>query len=225
MSLKNIFSFLSRGESDILDRVIETLDTSIQASEHLLSEVKFLKAHEYDSVNREYETIAKLEEQGDDQHRKLVRELCTGSFFGGIREDLLNMLELIDNIADAAKGAGKVFDERHMSERVIDYFFKKDVEGFITKTIEAAKTFRTAIEALKKSKEDVLSICEEVEKQEDEADELRFEIIKHLFKNEVNAGALDIIMLKDFLVTADDIADNAEDGSDDLLILVAKGYS
>ena len=32
-------------------------------------------------------------------------------------------------------------------------------------------------------------------------------------------------MLKDFLNTADDVADNAEDGSDVLQILVAKGYS
>jgi uncharacterized protein Yka (UPF0111/DUF47 family) len=60
---------------------------------------------------------------------------------------------------------------------------------------------------------------------EREADTMKYAIIQHLFKNEINAKSLDIVMLKDFLETADDIADNSENGSDVLSILVAKGYS
>ena len=54
---------------------------------------------------------------------------------------------------------------------------------------------------------------------------MKYAIIQHLFKNEINAKSLDIVMLRDFLETADDIADNSENGSDVLSILVAKGYS
>ena len=63
------------------------------------------------------------------------------------------------------------------------------------------------------------------EQSEEEADTIRYGILDNLLKNEIGGDVLDIIMIKDFLNTADDVSDNAEDGSDILQILVAKGYS
>ena len=129
---------MARGEHDILTRVIAMLDISIDASRHLLSQVQFLRKYDYEAVNREYETIDDLEAQADREHRALVRGYCSGSFFGGIREDLLALLELIDNIADSAKGAGEIFYERQIPKPVIDYLFKEDVDAFISTCVATA---------------------------------------------------------------------------------------
>jgi len=224
VSLRNFFSFLGNGEQQILDRVCKLLDSSIDTSRHLLALAGYLKSYDYDAVNREYATIADLEEQVAQEHRSLVRELCTGSFFGGIREDLLTLLELISNISDTSKRAARVH-ERQVPKDVVDYLFKDDVELFISTCISVAELLLQGIEALGKNKEEVLSIAEKVEAMETKADTMKYAIIQHLFKNEINAKSLDIVMLKDFLETADDVADNSENGSDVLLILVAKGYS
>jgi len=225
VSLRNFFSFLGDGERQILGRVSNLLDSSIETSRHLLALAGYLKNYDYDAVEREYATTADLNEQVVQDHRSLVRELCTGSFFGGIREDLLALLELISSISDTSKRAARVFHERQSPKDVIDYFFKEDVELFISTCISAAELLRQGIVALEKTRDEVLTIVEKVEAKENEADAMKYAIIQHLFKNEIDAKSLDIVMLKDFLETADDVADYSESGSDVLSILVAKGYS
>ena len=224
-AFKNIFEFFSRGEQQILEKVVGNLDVSIDAARHLLKLVASLQKYDYGDVNREYEIIAELEDKGDVSHRTLVREIVMGSFFGGIREDFLNLLEKIDSIADASKDAGKIFHERRVPKETVDYLFRRDVVSFIAACIKTTELFRESIFGLEKDRTDVLSLVEKVEQSEEEADTIRYGILDNLLKNEIGGDVLDIIMLKDFLNTADDIADNSEDGSDILQILVAKGYS
>lgn len=201
------------------------LDLAIEASQHLISLVEQLKKCDYGAVGREFETISELEGKTDDEHRRLVRLICTGSFFGGIREDLLSLLECIDSISDAAKHSSMIFRETQLSKSVIDYFFQEDVGSFISTCVSAAQLLKNAILALEKDKDTVLELTEEIEGKEAEADNIHHSIVQHLYKNEIDAKSLDIVLLKDFLTIADDIADNSENGSDVLQILVAKGYS
>ena len=77
----------------------------------------------------------------------------------------------------------------------------------------------------KNAKNNVVKLSVQVERREEEADEIRDSILENLLKNEINVDPLDIVMLREFLVKADDVADNAEDASDVLLTLIAKGYS
>ncbi|MDG6999296.1 MAG: DUF47 family protein [Nitrososphaerota archaeon] len=205
--------------------MIRNLDVSIDAAKHVQLQLSSLQKYDYETVNAEYKTIAALEEKGDELHRSLVKEIVTGSFFGGIRTDFLNLLEYIDNIANAAKDAGKIFYLRHIQKETVDYLFKRDVAGFIATCVKTAELFRESILSLEKEKIDVLVQADKVERSEEEADGIRYGVIENLLKNEINADVLDIIMLKDFLNIADGIADNAEDGSDVLQILVAKGYT
>jgi len=201
------------------------LDLSIESSQHLLNLVEQLKKCDFDGVAREFDRISELENRADEEHRRLVRLICTGSFFGGIREDLLSLLENIDNIADAAKHSAMIFHETELSKTVIDYFFQEDVISFVSTCVYAAQQLKEAIKALEKSKEEVLELTEIIDQKETEADDIHHLIVQHLYKNEINAKSLDIVLLKDFLTIADDIADNSENGSDVLQILVAKGYS
>ena len=225
MTLTDLFSFVGSGERKTLDRVVAMLDLSIESTRHLLSLVRNLKNHDLESVKNEFSMIVDLEQKTNEEHRSLVRVLCTGSFFGGIREDLLGLLEFIDNISDASKHSAMIFHDMDLPRNVIDYFFQEDVESFISTCIDAAQLLKEAIEALEKNKNAVLELAEKIKEKEAEADEIHHGIVRHLFKNEIDAKSLDIILLQDFLHLADDIADSSKDGSDVLQILVAKGYS
>jgi predicted phosphate transport protein (TIGR00153 family) len=225
LPISDIFSFLSSGERKTLERALAMLDNSIECAQHLLSLVLDLQKSNRDGANAEFQKIVDIERTVDDERRSLVRVICSGSFFGGIREDLLTLLERIDDISDAAKRSANIFHDMEVPQNVLDYFFQEDVGSFISTCISAAQLLKDAILALEKNKEEVLSIAEKVEKKEEEADGIHHQIVQHLYKNEIDAKSLDIVLLKDFLTIADDIADNAENGSDVLQILVAKGYS
>ena len=99
--------------------------------------------------------------------------------------------------------------------------------SYVHKLIETVEELKKALKALqeKNAKNNVVKLSVQVERREEEADEIRDSILENLLKNEINVDSLDVVMLREFLVKADDVADNAEDASDVLLTLIAKGYS
>lgn len=222
---RKIFDFLGRGENRVVKRVLENLDISMEASSHVLSLIRALKIHDYEAVLAENKVISDLENRADDAHLRVVEEICSGSFFGGIREDFLELCEQIDSIADAAKDCSRIFRQRQISSSAIDYLFREDVVSFIQKCIDTTMLFRKAVSALTTNKYVMIKLSSEVEKSEEEADAIMATILENLLRNEAGVDVLDVIMLKDFLNMADDMADYSEDGSDVLLALAAKGYS
>jgi len=64
-----------------------------------------------------------------------------------------------------------------------------------------------------------------VEEYEEAADSFKQNMLVALFED--SSGGIDpvtVILVRDFLFCADDVADKAEDASDVALVLVAKGY-
>ncbi len=221
------FSIFSRGEDEVLKLVITNLDFAIETARGLVKLVDSLKNHDKSMVLSVAKSIGEMETKADSMHQKAIEDISSGSFFGGIREDLLEILEYIDNIADAGKDSSRVFSQRNIPLEVTDYLFKRDVRSFIDKLIETDDALKVAVLALgeKDAKTKVVELATKVERKEEEADEIRASILDNLLKNEIKADPLDIIMLKEFLEIADDVADSAEDASDVLLVLIAKGYT
>ncbi len=226
MSLRR-FSIFARGEKEVLDLVISNLDFVIETARHLTNLVGALKNHVRARAAEEAKIIGDMETKADEMHQKAVETISSGSFFGGIREDILELLEDIDNIADAAKDSSRTFSQRNIPFETIDYLFKIDVMAFIAKLIDAAEELKAAILALSEAhaKTRVIELATKVERKEEEADDIRVTILDNLLKNEIKADPLDIILLKQFLEVADDVADSSEDASDVLLVLITKGYA
>jgi predicted phosphate transport protein (TIGR00153 family) len=220
-------SFFSRGESSVLNLVISNLDFVIGIAKHLPIVIDGLGNHDRAKTLGEVKIIGEMETQADEMHQRAVRAISGGSFFGGIREDVLKLLEDIDNIADAVKDSSRIFAQRNIPFDTIDYWLREDVMSFINKLIESCEELKIAVLTLaeKNVRTKVVELAAKVEKKEEEADEIRGTILDNLLKNEIRADSLDIILLKQFLEIADNIADSAEDASEVLVVLIAKGYS
>ena len=199
----------------------------MDAARHLPVLVSALKDHNRAAVLQECRLIGEIETRADALHQKAAEQISSGSFFGGVREDILLLLEEIDNIADAAKDSSQIFLQRDISSSAIDYMFRRDVLSFVNKLVETAEALKKAVLALreKNAKTEVVKLSVQVERREEEADEIRGSILENLLRNEIKADPLDIVMLREFLETTDNVADNAEDASDVLLVLIAKGYT
>jgi len=225
MDIKRFFS-LKKREEEVFEFIDKQLSLTIAAVDHLCISLKYLKMLDFEAFKRNYSEIDLLEKKADDIHRKIVEEICEGAFFGGIREDLLNILEKVDSIADSAKDSAKILTLRRLEDRIINYVFEDDdLIDFLSSCLMAAVKLKEVINGLKKGRDFAFEHVKFVEEHEEKADELKARVLKRIFEKAEEFNVLSVMQLKDFINIADNIADNAEDASDIVLILIAKGYS
>ena len=165
------------------------------------------------------------ETNADEIHRDLSLKIAEGAFFGGVREDILDLLEKIDNIADSAKDAARFLAaDSLLGVEARDRFASKDMQLFLAALKSSVTALTTLVKALEDGKKEALAKVQTVEEFEEEADSHKDVMIKSLFSDGAQMSAVTVIQLRDFIFVADDVADNAEDASDVILVLVAKGY-
>ncbi len=177
------------------------------------------------SAKRFFEEVMNEETKADKMHRDLSLRVANGAFFGGVREDILTLLEKIDDIADSAKDASRLLmAEFAMSESVVDLLRSEQMRLFVKDLKDSVSALENLIAAFKVSKKEVLARVHGVEVFEESADSRKDLLLRELFGESRQLNPVTVIQLRDFIFVADDIADNAEDASDVVLVLVAKGY-
>ncbi len=225
MGIKRFFS-LKRREEELFESIDKQLGLTIATVDHLGESLRYLKMLDFEAFKRNFLEIDYLEKKADDVHRNIVEGICKGAFFGGIREDLLNMLEKIDNVADSAKDSAKILMLRRPEDKIINYVFEdNDLMDFLSNCFMAVKKLKEVINGLEKGKNFAFKNIGAVEDYEEKADELKARVLNRIFDKAEEFNVLSVMQFKDFINIADDIADNAEDASDIVLILIAKGYS
>lgn len=172
-----------------------------------------------------FQKILEDEKNADEYHRRLSEQIAEGAFFGGIREDMLNLLEKTDNIADSAKGAARLIAaEETLDDFALALLGSERMREFIGAIVATVDALGSVLEAFNLEKKEMLSRVTKVEEFEESADAHKDEVARKLFATESRPDAVTVVQMRDFLLVADNIADNAEDASDVVLILVAKGY-
>lgn len=165
------------------------------------------------------------EKRADDFHLRLSTEIAEGAFFGGIREDILDLLEKVDNIADSAKDASRfLVVEGALDPFAISLLKSSAMSKFVENQVGAVAALQNLVSAFKIGKKEMLSRIPKVAEFEEAADSNKDELWKALFQREGSPDPVTVIQMRDFIAVSDDIADNAEDASDVVLVLVAKGY-
>ena len=98
------------------------------------------------------------------------------------------------------------------------------MKGFIAGLRSAVEALETLVATLGRGRKEVLSKVHTVEEFEEKADSVKELLLRELFDKANSMNPVTVIQLRDFIFVADNIADNAEDASDVILVLVAKGY-
>jgi predicted phosphate transport protein (TIGR00153 family) len=175
--------------------------------------------------NRIVEKVLVAETEADEIHRQLSLKIAEGAFFGGIREDILNLMEEIDNIADSAKDSARFIHMRgQMSKQALEFLSSETMSSFVEELKESVKSLSELIRSLEVSKREALSKIHKVEENEERADTLKDMLFRQLFSISSAMDPLTVIQLRDFIFSSDNIADSAEDASDVILVMIAKGY-
>jgi len=224
--IRDILKLLSRREREIFDIINSNLFISIEAVKHVISMLQSLHNKDWKVVSEEYFRIDEIETRADRAHRDAVVKIVQGAFYGGIREDILNILEKVDSIADSAKDAAKIMIQRRFSDASIERLFHSgDMMDFASRCLDAVYAFQQTVQGLTISRDEALKYAQMTELYEEEADTIKQRVLEHLLEDALRIDTLDLIMIRDFVNILDNVADNAEDGTDIVVVLLAKGYS
>jgi len=218
------FSF-NRRERGIIEGVESHLEIVKKSVEDLGGLVESVASGDASLAKVFFEEVMSDETRADAIHRDLSLRVANGAFFGGVREDILALLEKIDDIADSAKDASRLLNaEVGLGDHAIDLLKSERMRLFISELKGAVLALEKLIAAFTISKKEVLSRVHSVEEFEESADSTKDLLIRELFRMSSRINPVTVIQLRDFIFIADDIADNAEDASDVVLVLIAKGY-
>ena len=216
---------LRKRENILVKGILGHLGKSRMTVERFYDFYEAIREHDLSRMNRIYGEIDLLEGEVDSSRRLLANELCSGSFFAYMQDDFLDFIEKIDSIADAAKDAAKVVLDAGVSEEVVKLIFRRDeMRRYIALCVETVKTLEEAFQTLANKGREALKLVEKVEELEETADTMKASLIKSLFNEAKKLKVLEVIQIKDFIYMVDNICDSAEDASDIILQIIAKGY-
>jgi predicted phosphate transport protein (TIGR00153 family) len=177
------------------------------------------------SAHKAFADVQALEANASALQRALNAKIAEGAFFGGVREDILNLIQSDDNIADSAKDAARLLVIGSDGDEAFPGLLKSEhMTAFQAQQLAAVDALALLIQALQTDKATALSKVKAVEDCEEAADDEKEHLLIQLFSRPRTADPVSIIQLRDFIFASDNIADDAEKASDVVLVLVAKGY-
>jgi predicted phosphate transport protein (TIGR00153 family) len=221
------FGFISgsKKEREVFEGALSLLRTVSATVDSFEKSVALWAQGDTRSAGEMVQRVFEGETKADEIHRELSLKIAEGAFFGGVREDILNLLEKIDNIADSAKDASRFLSsDSQLGAEAKDKLGSSEMKLFLSAIKSSVSALTELVKALEHGKKEALGKVHTVEKFEEEADTHKDAFLKNLFSSYESMNPVNVIQLRDFMFVADDVADNAEDASDVILVLIAKGY-
>ncbi len=209
---------------DIQGILLEHMNVIIDTLDNFRSMIDSLLALDTRRSQEYLEMIDHLETKADDVHRENVIKVCKGSFFGYMREDILAFMEHVDDIADSAKEASRVLMMRRIPDDALQRFFNANAIAYINGSIETVMHLLDLVNALNEKRDVILEKVKRVEQSEESVDTIKGSVLHELYSSNTY-DILTIIQLKEFVQLVDRIADSAEDASDVIILMLAKGYA
>jgi predicted phosphate transport protein (TIGR00153 family) len=201
--------------SDHLHWVEETLTAMSQTVE------AYLGGEGWESLEERAVEVHRRESRADDARRAAETALVRGALLVGTRRNLLNILDVLDLVANSAEGAVDFLVYQRVG---VPQILHPLIRDFLTGLHEEWRVLHSAVDAfLEANAEETVRLCEEVDQRESYLDGVHRRLILRLF-------ALDIplaekIQARDFLDHLEACANAMEDVGDLLTVAVAASIS
>jgi predicted phosphate transport protein (TIGR00153 family) len=221
------FRLVGKREKRVLALITDHLAMVRKCCEELKRMMASLELMNWALVRDQSEILSRYEGMADDLHREAVIQIAQGAFFAGMREDFLNLLERIDDIADAAQDAARVAADAPFEKRILQVLNEADptlptfVEGIDTCVASLAKS----VESLRTDARTAVNHALEVERIEEQADQSKARLLSRLSAHREKLDVLGYLQAKELILQLDEVADAAEDCSDLVITIVVKAMS
>jgi len=172
--------------------------------------------------------IFELENDADTIKNELRSNLPKSLFMPVDRRDLLEVLQMQDSIADTAQDVAGLLVERPMG---MPEFLKEPLMTLAERCVDACEHSGKIIEELDellatgfrgREANRVEEMVEELNRIEEETDQLGLELTRRLFQNEDELKPVSVMMWYQLIQWVGDLADYAEKVGDRLRLLIAR---
>jgi predicted phosphate transport protein (TIGR00153 family) len=219
-------TFSRRKESTIVKRMVDDVRLVRETEQELPNLVSAVAGGDLAACRERRNRIFDLESKAAALHRELSTQIAEGAFFGGVREDMLDLIGKTYSVADKAKDAARLITLARVTDpKAVEVLRSEDMKQFLANLDLAVAALQALVEAFAIDRKTILERVHNVEEYEEAADTFKQNMLMALFER--SDGAIDpvtLILVRDFLFCADDVADKSEAASDVALVLVAKGY-
>jgi predicted phosphate transport protein (TIGR00153 family) len=226
-SFETPFRFGSKREKRVLDLIAEHLAMVQRCAKELKNMVDSVEQKNWVLVKSQSEIVSRYESMADDLHREAVIQIAQGAFFAGMREDFLDLIEEVDDIADAAQDAARAIAEAPIESSVLGYLQKGEptIRQLVDRVDRCVTILVESVESLRTNAELAVNESLEVEKAEAAADQMKSELISRLSTRRQKMDALTYLQVKEIILKLDEVADAAENCSDLVITIVVKALS
>jgi len=168
------------------------------------------------------EELFKTEEEADGVRREIAGELAKEVLPPLYREDMMQLIERVDLVADWAKDVGRILTillERKEAGRLLCEACRP-CGPMVEKLVECVKALRQCLEALLYDVEKAIELCYEVERVEEEIDSLYVRALGLLYASGLPAN--ETLLLYDLVKSIEETADLCEDASDVVKVIAIR---
>lgn len=159
-----------------------------------------------------------LESKADEVRREAQLLLYKGAHLPAFREDLLDLLELTDTIADDAE---RGVDFLRIENPVILPSWNQEIKTIVEKSQQAFIFFKEAFATLSKDRSATLSSTDQVRKAEKEVDKLQDDLMQKVFRSQLSLAHK--LQVRDLVLTIGYVSDSSENASDKVALMAIKG--
>ncbi len=162
--------------------------------------------------------VGKLESEADTLRREIETMLYEGAFLPASRGDYVRLSEEIDQVADAAESAAHTLI---LARPKVPLEIKDEIIALVDAALKTYETLMMGVKNLNVDVNKALEYAKKTEDAEEKADELEYDAKRKAFESETISTYAKLIW-NQILTKIGDIADRAEDASDQVMLMAIK---
>lgn len=208
---------LFKKESEVQKLIQKQINLIAQGLGFLREAVEFYLEGDKERCESKTRTVEEMETKADEAEREAEKTLYEGMYLPLFREDLLDLMELIDDVADEAE---RVADFLSIERPEIPSKWNEKIREIMEKDILAFNLFRESFMLLHEDTQKAFSHTQKVRKVEKEVDRLQDDLNREIFQS--NLELAHKIQLRDLVIRMGFISDSSEKAADKISMISIK---
>ncbi|MEM0015139.1 MAG: DUF47 family protein [Zestosphaera sp.] len=208
-----LWSWISRRRQwEVIRFYIEHVNKIIEVMDHAKKTIEFFSHNDVENVEKEWNAVFKYEKEADDIKRRVLSELCKEIFHPIDREELVRLALTSDDVAAYAKDWTRrltLMDPAGIPRGILSKLYKMADNAH-----QASILMRKAAEKLLTDPKEVLEIANEIERLEEETDDVRHDVFKDILQYCEESKISQCIMIKEVMDSIENSMNKCEDVAD-----------
>ena len=205
-------------ENNVFKAIDEHLDAGGLTIKKLCELMETYLAGDIEKAEVLMKEVEDQERVADELRREIEAMLYQGAFLPVNRGDYARLSELIDSVADAAESAAHALI---LAKPKIPSDLKKEILDLLNASLETYKLVETSVKMLNTNVDGAIEYAKKTELAEEDADKIEYALLRKVFESERITTFAKLIW-NQVVTKIGDIADRAEDASDQVLLIALK---